>query len=128
MDRQVVRWTNAPAQTPQTNQSLFEELLSKSNECNTLALQVRRLEQENATFRLQLQLQRAPAHRGSVEGTLETKIQAENTRMLDYVKLMRAQLDSNKKKIKEQQETIEGMRNDIRRARDFLHTQFELDA
>lgn len=48
--------------------------------------------------------------------------------MVDYVKLMRAQLDSNKKKIKEQQETIEGMRNDIRRARDFLNTQFKLDA
>ncbi|KAF3406421.1 hypothetical protein DPV78_001314 [Talaromyces pinophilus] len=128
MDQQVARGTNAAAQTPLNYQRLFEEFLSKSNECNALALQIQKLEQENATFRLQLQLQRSPANHGSFQGTLEARIQAENTRMVDYVKVMRAQLDSTQKKIKEQQETIEGMRNDIRRTRDFPNTQFKLDA
>ncbi|RAO68574.1 uncharacterized protein BHQ10_004586 [Talaromyces amestolkiae] len=128
MDQQIVRRTNAPAQkAPLRQQRTYEELLLKIHECNTLTARNQQLEQENASFRLQLQLQRAPADQGSAGGRLESQLQDANTKMHNYITVMRAQLDASMKHIKEQQNTIEGMKLAIRRTRDFLNTEFNLD-
>lgn len=153
MDRQVVRWTNAPAQvwphlslasekklrgfsfwelsqltccqSTYSKEQLIERLLGKSHECNVLAQENQRLTQENATFRLQLNL--TSGARGPVNGTPESGFQADNLQMRRYIMELHGKQEKLNKTIEEQQETIESLRKDltnlrtkIRHARDFL--------
>lgn len=62
-----------------------------------------------------------------MNGTLESRLQHDNTRMMNYIRSMREEINIYKRKIEKQQETIQGMRGEIGRVRDFLNTRFKLD-